>query len=397
MPVDFYELLGVERDAEKTEIKQAFRQMAREYHPDVNDDDRATAQFTVVRKAYEVLTDETERADYDRMGHGTYVEKRLDGLTKFKFPGQAGNGSTSTSSSSSSSRSTSSSSSRSTSSSSRSSRSSSARSSSSRSSTSRSSSSRSSGRTSSGRTSSSNRSSSRTSTGSSSRASTSSRTRSSRGSSSRSSTSSSNRSSSRSSRTRSTSNSARTGGSRTSNRFERERGQSASSTTDEESGTNPLWYGWGISLVALLAYLGGLGWYLATDGYAFVTALVSIDTTAPVPTLLAASPLSVPSLAALQAAASSSLSTLLLPSAGLVPGVALLLAVSLLAVIARFGHSWTTWLYALAAAVPVAILAAGAVGVARPLLVDIVGLVVCPLVGAGGFVFDAGRYLFATR
>ncbi|WP_331457011.1 molecular chaperone DnaJ [Haloferax profundi] len=128
-----------------------------------------------------------------------------------------------------------------------------------------------------------------------------------------------------------------------------------------------------------------------------MTALVSIDTTAPVPTLLAASPLSVPSLAALQAAASSSLSTLLLPSAGLVPGVALLLAVSLLAVIARFGHSWTTWLYALAAAVPVAILAAGAVGVARPLLVDIVGLVVCPLVGAGGFVFDAGRYLFATR
>ncbi|WP_323849385.1 MULTISPECIES: molecular chaperone DnaJ [Haloferax] len=128
-----------------------------------------------------------------------------------------------------------------------------------------------------------------------------------------------------------------------------------------------------------------------------MTALVSIDTAAPVPALLAASPLSLPSLAALQAAASSSVSTLLLPSAGLLPGAALLLAVTLLVVVARFGHSWTTWLYALAATVPVVILAAGAVGVPRPLVVDLVGLVAVPLLGAGGFIVDAGRYLFATR
>ncbi|WP_394349498.1 MULTISPECIES: molecular chaperone DnaJ [Haloferax] len=152
-----------------------------------------------------------------------------------------------------------------------------------------------------------------------------------------------------------------------------------------------MWYGWAISLVTLLAYFGGLGWYLVGAGAPFVTAIASIDTAAPVPSLLAVSPLTTPSIAALQTAVSTAPTTLVLP------GTAVLLAVSLLGVIARFGHSWTTWLYALAAAVPVVILAAGAIGVARPLLVDIVGLVVCPLVGAGGFVFDAGRYLFATR
>ncbi|MCO8267580.1 molecular chaperone DnaJ, partial [Haloferax sp. AB510] len=66
-------------------------------------------------------------------------------------------------------------------------------------------------------------------------------------------------------------------------------------------------------------------------------------------------------------------------------------------VIARFGHAWTTWFYALAAAVPLALVAAGAVGVGRPLAVDFLGFVVCPLLGAGGFVVDAGRYLFASR
>jgi hypothetical protein len=136
--------------------------------------------------------------------------------------------------------------------------------------------------------------------------------------------------------------------------------------------------------------------YLATDGDAMVQALLAIDTAAPVASVLATSPLSLPSLAALQAA-SSSPSTFLLPSAGLVPGAALLLGLSLLVVIARFGHSWTTWLYAVAAIVPVVVLAAGALGFARPLVVDVVGLVVCPLVGAGGFVVDAGRYLFASR
>ncbi|REA05365.1 molecular chaperone DnaJ [Haloferax sp. Atlit-6N] len=383
MPVDFYELLGVERDAETAEIKQAFRQRAREYHPDVNDDERATAQFTVVRKAYEVLTDDAERADYDRMGHGTYVEKRLDGLTKFKYPGKAGEdggsggsnaGDRSTSSRSSGRSSSSTTSSSSSSSSSRSTSSSS--------------------RSSSSRRSSSGRASSSSSTASSSRSNRTSRSRTSgsasSSSSSRSTGSTQSTTAGGSSRTRArNSQSGRTG---TTGRFERERGGSESAAATASGSTNPLWYGWGVSLLALLAYLGGFAWHLAGDGAGFVTALASLDTAAPATGLLASSPLSLPSLAALQAAASTSTPTVLV-----FPVAAALLAVSLAAVIARFGHAWTTWFYALAATVPLALVAAGAVGVGRPVAVDLLGFVVCPLLGAGGFVVDAGRYLFASR
>ncbi|WP_411968686.1 molecular chaperone DnaJ [Haloferax sp. YSSS75] len=146
-----------------------------------------------------------------------------------------------------------------------------------------------------------------------------------------------------------------------------------------------------MTLVALVGYLAGLGRYLTGEGAALVSALAAIDTSAPTPALLAASPLSLPSIATLQTAASSAPTTLVLP------GAALVLAVSLVVVVARFGHSWTTWLYALAAIVPLAILAAGAVGVSRPLVVDVAGLVIFPLLGAGGFTVDVGRYLFATR
>lgn len=80
MPDDFYDLLGVERDASPEEVKRAYRDMVREYHPDVNDDERAHAQFKVVRMAYDVLSDPEERSDYDRLGHETYVDRRLGGL-----------------------------------------------------------------------------------------------------------------------------------------------------------------------------------------------------------------------------------------------------------------------------------------------------------------------------
>ena len=80
MPRDFYDLLGVSSDATPAELKAAYREKAREYHPDVNPDDRASAQFKTVRRAYEVLSDETERAAYDRMGHERYVAERMDGL-----------------------------------------------------------------------------------------------------------------------------------------------------------------------------------------------------------------------------------------------------------------------------------------------------------------------------
>lgn len=80
MPADFYDLLDVSPDASPDELKRAYRAKAREYHPDVNADERSSQQFKAVRAAYDVLSDASERKDYDRMGHRTYVEKRLGGL-----------------------------------------------------------------------------------------------------------------------------------------------------------------------------------------------------------------------------------------------------------------------------------------------------------------------------
>jgi hypothetical protein len=80
MPDDFYDLLGVSEDASADEVRRSFRELARQYHPDVNDDARATAQFKTLRTAYEVLSDPEERATYDRLGHAAYVDRHLDGL-----------------------------------------------------------------------------------------------------------------------------------------------------------------------------------------------------------------------------------------------------------------------------------------------------------------------------
>src|ERR1700733_12668576 len=66
---DYYEVLGVARDAEETTIKKAFRKLARELHPDVNrHDPDAEDKFKEAAEAYEVLSDSERRATYDRYG-----------------------------------------------------------------------------------------------------------------------------------------------------------------------------------------------------------------------------------------------------------------------------------------------------------------------------------------
>lgn len=86
MPTDYYETLGVARDADPTQIKRAFRTLARELHPDVNDHDPdAEAKFKQAAEAYEVLSDPQQRATYDRFGH--------DGLRSGGWsPGAGGTG-----------------------------------------------------------------------------------------------------------------------------------------------------------------------------------------------------------------------------------------------------------------------------------------------------------------
>ena len=67
---DYYEVLGVPRDADETTVKKAFRRLARELHPDVNSHDpQAEDKFKEAAEAYEVLSDPERRATYDRYGH----------------------------------------------------------------------------------------------------------------------------------------------------------------------------------------------------------------------------------------------------------------------------------------------------------------------------------------
>ena len=65
---DFYELLGVSRDADADTLKRAYRQQARKYHPDVNKEAGAEEKFKEIGKAYEVLSDSQKRARYDQFG-----------------------------------------------------------------------------------------------------------------------------------------------------------------------------------------------------------------------------------------------------------------------------------------------------------------------------------------
>ncbi len=70
MPRDYYEVLGVSRDAGEAEIKKAFRGLARELHPDVNDHDpEAEEKFKAAAEAYEVLSDAERRRTYDAHGY----------------------------------------------------------------------------------------------------------------------------------------------------------------------------------------------------------------------------------------------------------------------------------------------------------------------------------------
>src|ERR671922_1699409 len=66
---DYYELLGVSRNASEGEIKKAFRALARELHPDVSDAPDAQERFREVVEAYEVLSKSETRDLYDRFGH----------------------------------------------------------------------------------------------------------------------------------------------------------------------------------------------------------------------------------------------------------------------------------------------------------------------------------------
>ncbi|WP_271252655.1 molecular chaperone DnaJ [Pseudanabaena sp. Chao 1811] len=68
MARDYYEILGVDRNTDKEEIKRAYRRLARKYHPDVNKEAGADERFKEINRAYEVLSEPETRARYDRFG-----------------------------------------------------------------------------------------------------------------------------------------------------------------------------------------------------------------------------------------------------------------------------------------------------------------------------------------
>ncbi|CAF1161367.1 unnamed protein product [Rotaria sp. Silwood1] len=83
---DFYEILGVKRDATEKEIKRKFRQLALKYHPDKNKDPKAEEQFRTIVEAYDVLSNKDKRREYDIHGHHTYdSSSNQHGSSDFHF------------------------------------------------------------------------------------------------------------------------------------------------------------------------------------------------------------------------------------------------------------------------------------------------------------------------
>jgi molecular chaperone DnaJ len=85
MKRDYYEVLGVPKDADEAQIKKAFRRLAREYHPDVSQDPEAEAKFKELAEAYEVLSDADTRAAYDHYGFDGLKGRGMPNFEQFDF------------------------------------------------------------------------------------------------------------------------------------------------------------------------------------------------------------------------------------------------------------------------------------------------------------------------
>ena len=69
---DYYEVLGVDKNASEKDIKKAYRKLAMKYHPDVSEEEGAEEKFKEVQEAYDVLSDEQKRKTYDQFGHAAF-------------------------------------------------------------------------------------------------------------------------------------------------------------------------------------------------------------------------------------------------------------------------------------------------------------------------------------
>ncbi|MFB6250143.1 MAG: J domain-containing protein [Halobellus sp.] len=362
---DFYELLGVSEDASPEEIDRAWRERVRRYHPDVNDDARATAQFKTLKAAHEVLSEEKKRAAYDRMGHETYVRERLGGLPTAGQPGpdaaddkaEDGEATRGVDRSSTDRQRTT------RTGGSRTGRSSGSHSQSSRSSTSR-------GRTTSDRTQPSSRTNTNGQTTSGSRQ-----------------TESRNRAGGQSGNTRSdrSDRSSRRAQSTTDNgRSTADAGTGRETVAAERTGLSRLQYAWITVVLAGAVYIAGLWQYLAANAGVLATLRTALVTD-PNSALTAVGTLMPPGTFALRAVSGAASTTLLFPTGAVV------LAVTFVAVVVAVGRG-SAYLYVFAGLAPLVGLAIGPLTI-LPTGAVLALVVVLPVGGTVLFALDAGRYV----
>lgn len=83
---DYYEILGINKEASQEEIKKAFRQLARKHHPDVNTGSKeAEEKFKEINEAFQILSDPQKRVQYDQFGHNTFRPDDAAGSGDFNF------------------------------------------------------------------------------------------------------------------------------------------------------------------------------------------------------------------------------------------------------------------------------------------------------------------------
>lgn len=87
MSESYYDILGVPKNASETDIKKAYRNLAKKYHPDVCKEPGAEERFKNINEAYDVLSDETKRRQYDQLGHDNYTN-----ASKGNYSGAGGAG-----------------------------------------------------------------------------------------------------------------------------------------------------------------------------------------------------------------------------------------------------------------------------------------------------------------